>query len=366
MHPLLPTLLRLLCTGSLMLLSQAEFCQPVIVGPDQPIDAQTRTAVIHQLSQQLNAQYIFPKVSAQIEQVLQTRLVDGVYARITSSKAFADTITAELQRVSHDKHLHLFYQHQPVSSVSSDPTQPSETHKLEHHGRHINWGFGKPERLAGNVGYLRIDEFMPVELAAETATAAMTYLSQTDALILDLRHNRGGEPAMVAFLASYFFGPDSVHLNDLVRREGQPVASFWTWRQLPGLRYVGKPLYILTSRKTFSAGEEFAYDLQSLNRAAVVGEPTAGGAHSGDLVGIGTHFVAFIPTEYARNPITGTNWERVGVQPNVKTTENEAMQTAYVKALKTLGWRKNSPGKHDELTTLIEQVIAASSALNGK
>lgn len=330
-NPSLPILLL----GLTLSWSPASFSQPVVVGPDQPVDAQTRSEVIQELLRQLNTQYVFPKVAAQIEQDIQTRLAAGNYDRITSSKVLADTITVQMQRVSHDKHLRLFYQNKPVQPSGSE-SKTDEQAALEQYGRQINFGFGKPDRLPGNIGYLRIDEFMPVELAAQTATTAMTYLSQTDALIVDLRYNRGGEPAMVAYLASYYFGPYSVHLNDIIRRGGGTIQSYRTHPQVPGKRYVGKPLYILTSRKTFSAGEEFAYDLQSLKRAAVVGEPTAGGAHAGEQVRISDHFTAFIPVEYARNPITHTNWEGTGVKPDLATTETQSLKVAHLTALKIL------------------------------
>lgn len=331
MHIIPKTLLRLTVWITL-LISRASFCQPVVSGPDQSIDAQTRKTVIQALIHQLNAQYVFPDVAVHIEQVIQAHLTADAYDRINSSKVFADTITSQLQRISHDKHLRLFYQNKPVPFSGSE-SRASEQVALEQYGRQINFGFGKPERLMGNIGYLRIDEFMPIELAAQTADNAMMYLSQTNALILDLRHNRGGEPAMVAYLASYFFGPDSVHLNDIVSQRGKTIQAFWTRSQVPGKRYVGKPLYILTSRKTFSAGEEFAYDLQNLKRATVVGEPTAGGAHAGRQVRIGDHFTAFIPVEYARNPITHTNWEGTGVKPDMVTTEDRTLTIAHLVAL---------------------------------
>ncbi|MVM33847.1 peptidase [Spirosoma sp. HMF4905] len=349
---LLPILIWIVC-----LLPRVSRSQPVVAGPDQPIDAQTRRVVIQSLMQQLGSQYVFPKVVAQIQEVIQAKLSAGDYDSITSSKAFADTLTAHIQRISHDKHLRLFYQNTPSKSSDGSSTA-NEQAALQQYGRRINFGFGKPELLPGNIGYLRIDEFMPIALAAGTATDAMNYLSQTDALILDVRHNRGGDPAMVAFLASYFFGSDSVHLNDIVSRGGKSVQAFWTHSQLPGKRYVGKPVYLLTSTKTFSAGEEFAYDLQNLKRAILVGELTAGGAHSGEMIRIGDHFTAFIPVEYARNPITQTNWEGTGVKPDLAIAQRKAQKKAHIIALKTL--ISSTPGavKKRELARVIEQLNA--------
>ena len=340
-----------------LLIPRISFSQPVVVGPDQPVDAQTRSAVIQELIRQLQTQYVFPKVAAQIGQAIQTELATGDYDRITSSKALADTLTAQMQRISHDKHLRLFYQSKPVQSSGAE-SKADEQVALEQHGRQINFGFGKPERLPGNIGYLRVDEFMLVELAAQTATVVMTYLGQTNALILDLRHNRGGEPDMVAYLASYFFGPDSVHLNDIVSKGGGSVQSYWTHGQVPGKRYVGKPLYILTSKKTFSAGEEFAYDLQALKRATIVGESTAGGAHSGERVRIGDHFTAFIPVEYAVNPITHTNWEGTGVKPDMATRESQALKAAHLTALNSQ-YPTASAARKKAIRNLIEQVSRA-------
>ncbi|WP_461040551.1 S41 family peptidase [Spirosoma harenae] len=349
--------MRIIVIWLATLLPQIGFCQPVVVGPDQPIDAPTRTAILQELIQQLNTQYVFPSIAAQIQVVIQPKMTAGDYDQITSSKAFADTITAQIQRISHDKHLRLFYHNKPVSTTEGE-SKADEQASLEQYGREINFGFGKPEILAGNIGYLRIDEFMPVKLAAQTATNAMNFLSQTDALILDLRHNRGGEPAMVAYLASYLVGPGSVHLNDIVSKGGKSIQSFWTTPQVLDKPHTDKPVYLLTSKNTFSAGEEFAYDLQSLKRATVVGEPTAGGAHSGEMIRIGDHFTAFIPVEYAQNPITHTNWEGTGVKPDLAIPASQAQKKAQLLALETMASKTDKPRKKRKLVKLIAQLSA--------
>lgn len=326
-------------------------------GPDLPIDAKTRKEIIHSLLAQLNAQYVFPTTAAQIQHTIQRQLAAGAYAHLTSSQEFARTLTTQLRQLSHDNHLGVSYQNTPAGAASGDATPtPEKEARRQRFATSINFGFEKVERLTGNVGYLRLDGFMPASLAAETATAAMTYLAHTDALIVDLRYNRGGDPSMVSFLASYFFGPDSVHLNDLYWREGNRTQQFWTVAHLPGRRYTDRPVYLLTSGHTFSAGEEFAYDLQSLKRAVVIGEATGGGANPGGDVRLGEHFAAFIPTGRAINPVTKTNWEGTGVKPNIDAPEAQALRVAHLAALNNLLSSARDEQAKNELTKAVAQV----------
>jgi C-terminal processing protease CtpA/Prc len=172
-------------------------------------------------------------------------------------------------------------------------------------------------------------------------TAAMTLLSGTDALILDLRRNGGGEPDSVAFLLSHFFPSGDVrHLNDIYTRPTGSTRQYWT---LPGveLRY-DKPVYVLVSPRTFSGGEECAYDFQTQKRAVLVGETTGGGANPGEDVALGGGFFAFIPTGRSINPVTKTNWEHVGVKPDIAVPAADAMKTAYAAILRSM-----LPGKTD-------------------
>lgn len=182
---------------------------------------------------------------------------------------------------------------------------------------------------------LDLNEFVHPHVAGETMHAAMTFLAHTDALIIDLRSNGGGDAAMVQFLCSYFFDAfeaEHIQLNGLYDRRKDLLQQFWVFPYVPGTRYLDKPLYLLTSQRTFSAAEEFAYDLQQLKRALVVGERTSGGAHAGLFYPVMTHFMAFIPTFRAINPISGTNWEGVGVQPDLPVAPEEALDVTYQRA----------------------------------
>jgi len=164
----------------------------------------------------------------------------------------------------------------------------------------------------------------------------MNLIAHTNALIIDLRQCQGGNPGMVALISSYLFAGEPIHLNSLYWREEDFTQQYWTLPYVPGQRFVDKPVYVLTSSGTFSAGEEFAYNLQTRQRATLVGETTGGGAHPGSPYRLHPHFEAFIPVGRAINPITNENWEGCGVAPDVAATQEEALTVAYRLALESI------------------------------
>src|SRR5262249_36093703 len=195
---------------------------------------------------------------------------------------------------------------------------PEEQAHFREFLRTSNCGFEKIERLPGNVGYLEFRQFAPPGICADTASAAMNFLANADAVIIDLRRNGGGDPAMVALISSYLFDAEPVHLNDLYFRPDNSTRQWWTLPYVPGKRLGSKKdVFVLTSKRTFSAAEEFTYNLKSLNRATIVGETTGGGAHPGGSRRINDHFAIWVPSGRAINPITKTNWEGTGVTPDI-------------------------------------------------
>jgi hypothetical protein len=328
-------------------LGQAPADKPVVSppkqSPDRTIDTGERADVIAAVLKELLQSYVYPEKAKDMEAAIRARQKNGEYEAITSAAALARTLTAHLREVSHDKHLHVDY----LAGFPGGPGPRAGPPNRDQMAKRLaarNYGFRKVERLEGNVGYLELDGFLPAEFAAETAAAAMSFLANTDALIIDLRHNGGGDPSMVAFLCSYFFDAKPVHLNDLYHRPDDSTHQWWTLPYVPGRRYLDKEVYLLTSKRTFSAAEEFAYDLQSLKRATIIGETTGGGAHPGKGHRINDHFMMFVPTGRAINPVTKTNWEGTGVKPDVEVPAEKALETAHRKAREKLAQVETTRG----------------------
>jgi len=303
--------------------------------PDIALEASERKQVTASLVQALEDTYAFADVGERLARSLRDKQTRKALEQITSAKAFAARVTSQLREIAHDPHLRLMFSATPLPPQEPAP-QPGEDPQ-----RNANFGFERVERLAGNVGYLKLNEFGDADRGGDRVTAALAFLADTDGLIIDLRDNHGGGPEMVQLLASYFFaGGTPIHLNDLIlripRTRTENVTQSWSLSYLPGRRYLEKEIYILTSRRTFSAAEEFTYDLQALKRAVVVGETTGGGANPGEVTRLSDHFLAFIPNGHARNPVTGTNWEGVGIAPDISVSAQDALQSAHRACLQHL------------------------------
>jgi retinol-binding protein 3 len=323
------------------------------------LDADTRREVIEHLIQRIHEHYVFPDVAQRVEEDLRRRLNDGEYDHLNTVELFCLFLTAHLQEISHDKHFFLVYH------AKRQPDAESGSNKGgEHEGGMIqNFGFQRVERLQGNIGYLDLRSFYPAEIAGETAVAAMNFLALSSALIVDLRHNDGGEPSMIALLSSYLFEGEPVHLNDFYRRFTQSTQQFWTLPYVPGRRYgPHKPVFVLIGPQTASAAEEFAYNLKHLQRATLIGRTTAGGAHPMEAIWIHPHIEAFIPAWRAINPRTGTNWEGTGVEPDIDAPPEEAQKVAYAHALEAV---LENPGKmpRELLKPLLQEARAALATL---
>jgi hypothetical protein len=326
--------------------------------PDMAIDAATRATVVEGLIKLLNENYVFPETAAKMEKALRDHQEKKDYDQITSPTAFAETLTSHLQEISHDKHLRVRYSIRPLppESANREPT-PEQEAQFRDMMRITNCGFEKVERLPGNVGYLDFRQFAPPSMCAETAAAAMNFLANTDALIVDLRRNGGGDPAMVALISSYLFDGDPVHLNDLYFRAENSTHQWWTLPYVPGRRYGGgKPVYVLTSRSTFSGAEEFTYNLKNLKRSTTIGEATGGGANPGGGRRITEHFGVFVPTGRAISPITKTNWEGTGVKPDIEAPADKALKIAHLAAMKKVLENVTDEGRKRAIAHEIENL----------
>jgi len=306
--------------------------------PDRVVDAEERAIIIDWVAARLRDAYVFPEVADRMEASLRGQLESGAFDGLTDIGLFAQAVSDDLEAVSRDRHIGLQYAPQPSSrAVRADPEEEARRREARLRDlQYSNFMFQKAEILDGNVGYLRFDRFYDPASAGPTAIAALQFLAYTDALIIDLRHNGGGHAGMIRLLLSYFFD-EPTHINSWYDRPEDRIVQSWTSDHVEGRRLSEADLYVLTSRSTFSAAEEFVYDLQALGRATVVGETTGGGGHTVQLVRSDDLALELrIPSGRAINPVTGTNWEGTGIAPDVTAPADEALEAAHALALRRL------------------------------
>jgi len=255
----------------------------------------------------------------------------GVYDEISHPRELANQLNLDLQRIHNDRHVRV--QFIPPEGRDFELENPKLFFLLRSQERFKeNMGIRQVKILTGNVGYFDLRSFEPLDLAREKLINTMKILENVDALIIDLRNNSGGNPNTVQFLCSWFFDKD-VHLNNIYWRRGDYTEEFWTIEDLGVKKQSDLPLIILTGSKTFSAAEEFAYNLKVQKRAKLIGSKTAGGANPGYTFSINDQFNIFIPTGKSINPVTTTNWEGVGIEPDIFIKSSNAFSFAHEKAL---------------------------------
>jgi hypothetical protein len=180
----------------------------------------------------------------------------------------------------------------------------------------------------------------------------MNFLANTDAVVIDLRHNPGGFINLENFLISYFYGTDPVELLSRYHREGNVTMRDWSLREVPGKRLQHTDLYVLTSRETGSAGEGFSFILQQRRRAKIIGEKTSGAGYGNKETPIGNGFVFYISTFRQFDPRTGRGWQEVGVEPDIKVSAERALSAAHLEAVKKLAGKSTDVERERRLTWL--------------
>jgi hypothetical protein len=290
------------------------------------VDAAERQRVIDGVAKNLKETYVYPDLAQKMEDAIRANQKRGEYDAISDPDAFADRLTKDLQAVSHDKHLGVNYSpvKLPPEGQKPDPEGEARFRKML---ERTNCTFQKVEILPRNIGYLKFNAFPDPTICGSTVVAAMNFLAHVDAVIFDLRENGGGDPKMVAMISSYLFDKPT-HLNDLYNRKEDFTTQYWTLPYVPGTTFGDKPVFVLTSKSTFSGAEEFTYNLKNLKRATIVGETTGGGAHPVSGHRIDDHFMIGVPFARAVNPISKTNWEGTGVEPDVPVKASEALEKA--------------------------------------
>lgn len=304
------------------------------------LDKKTKLEILTEISKKLLEMYVFNEKAKEVERKLNENFNNSAFDKITDIQIFTNEINKIFQEITNDKHLRIIYDIPSLYRIiklresSQEEIERIRQEQIEFY-RKINFDFKKLEILDGYVGYLDLRGFAKIAIAAETAIAAMKFLANTDSIIIDLRENNGGEPEMVTFLASYFL-ESGILWNTIKCPSKKTTEEFWILDEVTGKKMLEKDLYILISKDTFSAGEEFAYGMKCLNRATLIGETTKGGAHPTIGISVLDLLILNIPEARSVNPISKTNWEEVGVEPDISIDAELAFTKAFELALKKL------------------------------
>ena len=298
------------------------------------IDNYTRKAVLQSICNVINSYYVFPDRAKSMSDYIKKQSEAGKYDSLNNPSDFANEVVKDIRSVFNDKHLRIEYnpelEKDIIKFISSKrgADQVSEADIAK--DRKKNFYFKKIEILPSNIGYIEFTNFASPSLPArKTVNAAMQFVSNTDALILDLRNNFGGDAAMANEILGYFFNARTYTGKSFNRIENKWVDNYVENKKAvtQGL-VLNMPVYILTSNRTFSAAEGLAYTLQSMKNVVIIGDTTRGGAHLTRSFSLGNGFVAFIPYLRGENVKTKTDWEGTGVIPDIKIEESKSLLTA--------------------------------------
>ena len=314
--------------------------QPAGQGETPVINGPTRAAIVDSITAVIDSVYVLGEPAEMIVAELRKNLADGAYDEFTDPAAFAQRLYDDAQAINHDGHFDIraLPPANPRAEVARQEEDPTEIERRRRINRSRNYGFRKAEILSGGVGYIRFDQFSHGDDAFLAAAAAMNFVANSNAVIIDLRNNGGGSAAMIRFVAGYLFEENAHLINWDIRAEGKTDQSY-SADYVPGQRIIEQPVYILTSGRTFSAAEEFTFDMKNLERATVVGDTTGGAGHT--VAGYAFAFDGFrigirLPYGRAYNPENDEGWEGVGVIPHITVPAAQALDAAHGDALARL------------------------------
>ena len=286
------------------------------------IDDAASARIAAQVANLLDRFHLDPKIGKSLSAAVRKRAAHGDYRSLTYGEQLSRKLTEDLREVGNDKHLEVRF------SYFIPPAKPPERDAVaDERMRAANCGFEKAEHLRPNIGYLKFNFFGDPDICTATAGAAMNFLADSDSLVIDLRDNNGGRGGMGTFIASYLFA-ERTQLSSNFRRADNTTTEEWTLPYVPGRKFTGKPVFVLISSRTFSAGEGFAYILKDLKRAMLIGETTVGGSGTIEFKPIDDHFTLVVPTGRVISPVTKTDWSGGGVEPDVKVAADEALEVA--------------------------------------
>lgn len=333
------------------------------------LSSDEKQLVIENVKQKISDNYVYPDRTERIIEGFQQRVSQGSYGSITDYQAFADQLTEDLVAVSSDKHFVVNYNpgfvadirarrqqaaQEPDRSSEAPPQVPDAIDWNLWYGQQDNFGFTEIRVLPGNIGLVGVNFFHHLEWVKPTIDATMAFLANTDALVVDLREHQGGYSPTDAYWASYLFADGEKLWSSHYDRVDDETSSVYLSKQIGGEPYIDRPVYILVSDQTFSLAESFAYGLKHFGRATIVGEASAGAAHSINVAVLSDNFFLQVPTGRGIHPVTKVDWEGTGVLPNIEVLSENALGVAHRAALTYL--LENA--EHPRIVKYYENILA--------
>ncbi len=320
------------------------------------LDTNSKTKIITSIIDELEQGYVFLEKAVKIGKILRRHQKKNKYKTISDANEFAAILTEQLQQETGDKHLQVEFSSEMIPTDTDTKAQEARAAFEMEMWRAHNFGFEKIERMKFNIGYLKLTAFGPVNEVGPLLASAMNLLNNTDSLIIDLRGNFGGNEQTVQLLASYLLN-QRTHLLDMVKRKGNRTDQHWSSDYVEGQRFgEEKDVYILIDKNSFSAAEDFSYTMKNLSRATLIGETSGGAANSGDTVRLDEHFNLFLPTARGVSPITKTNWEGIGVIPDIKVAGEGALNKAQAVILTKLMASEQDPRRIERIKAKIDEL----------
>lgn len=246
-----------------LLVSQSVMAQ----SPARQVTAELKEQTIKDLAALLPERYAYKELGPKLQLLLLNNLAGGKYNRITSAEEFSEVVTKDLRSLNSDRHLALNYNpaSAPAPNNSVPPPTPEERAKrASQFNRQMNFGFEKVQFLNGNIGYLKFNYFDAyLDYSAPVVDAAMSFLRNCDAIIIDLRDNGGGASQMVGYIEGFFFRERTLIGTSYDRLTDTSSEGFIS-PQPKEKQIAAGDIYLLTSKRTISAAEALAYDLKSI------------------------------------------------------------------------------------------------------
>lgn len=298
------------------------------------LNMQRKKAIIDTVLTCFKINYVYPEAAVSLKDSIKLRDKKGEYSKYTHLEKFLTKLSSDIRSITKDKHIGINYIEN--SDYETQQNKHSLLSEQLNKKKKKNFNFRKVEWLPGNVGCFRFDIFEDPQYAGETAESAIKFISNCDAIIIDLRYNYGGEEKMVRYLASYFFVEPTL-LNSRYFTKQDSIVQSWTDSYTSGKKLIDKDIYILTSSNTASGAEAFTYILKNYDKATIIGENTRGAAHWVEYFYYSSLKIEVkLPVALPINPVTKTNWEKTGIKPDIEIPEHKALDKAYILALEKL------------------------------